>query len=79
MIWKILIWILAWMPGIIIGYMIWQKHFPPISEIADVKAIQTVKPAWDIKTTYFCIWDCEDYGSQWWWSSRWWSSYGWWK
>ena len=73
MIWKIIIWVLIGIPGIIIGYMAWQKHFPPISEIADVKAIQSVKPVWDIKVRYFCIWDCRDYSSNnSWWESSWW-------
>ena len=74
MVWKILIWILAWIPGIIIWYIAWQKHFPPISQIADVKAIQAVKPAWDIQVRHFCIGDCRDYknNNSWWSSSRWW-------
>ncbi len=75
MIWKILIWTLIWIPWIIIGYMAWQKTFPPISQIADVKTIQAVKPSWHIKVKYFCIWDCRDYDDDNWW----WTSYGWWK
>jgi len=75
MVWKIVaLWIMF-----ITGWTIWyvmsqNKVFPPISELADVKTIQSVKPAWVIVTRYICVWDCRDYNDD---DSRWWSSYGW--
>jgi hypothetical protein len=76
MIQKILLGIIIGSPWLIVWYLSWYHQFPPISELADVKTIQSVKPAWNIKTITFCIWDCRDYDDN---DDRWWSSFWWWK
>jgi len=78
MIWKTIIVSLVTITCVAIWYVRYvnsRQKFISISELADVKALQSVQPAWDAYTRFICIGDCRDYDDD----SRWGGLFAWWK